>query len=271
MYGIGGPNWPRDFTTRRLATCVPGGGGSPLIPQNYPTGRLSIMASTALGCSRSNSAAVFSSAHDEVDPGGVRVRGKSDPDLVRGSHVGGEGDPPASHSTVVRVGFSTCRLGAVAAALIVLVGCGDGSDWMNRPVPPFPLGVHVGDGPPSPPNVEILQPAGTTRLRLKPRERMACVVRLTYPGSGTLPSVLRAVFRDAKGAEAGSFALEPREQSGQSFTLGGRLKAPAWPGRFRLQIDLVAPPEQTLAEGRPQPPRDGSVTTITAADVEVRR
>jgi hypothetical protein len=106
---------------------------------------------------------------------------------------------------------------------------------------------------------------------VKPRERVACVVRLTYPGSGTLPATLRAVFRNAKGAEAGSSFLEPQEVAGQSFTIGARLKAPSGPGRYRLQIDLFPPPTELSEEGHEQAPTKGSVTTIMAADVELTR
>jgi hypothetical protein len=96
-------------------------------------------------------------------------------------------------------------------------------------------------------------------------------LRLTYPGSGTLPSFLIAVFRDAKGADAGSFALKPLEKAGTSFTFEGQLKAPAWPGRFRLEIDMVSPSEGPSAGSPARTPGERSATTITVADVEVTR
>jgi hypothetical protein len=163
----------------------------------------------------------------------------------------------------------TSRVRAFASALILVAGCGVGSDWANAPVPPFRLGVQVGNGPPSQPQIEVLQPANPAHLVLKPGERIACVLRLTYAGSGTLPVSLRAVFRNAKGAEAGSSFLEPQEVAGQSFTIGARLKAPSRPGRYRLQIDLFPPPAVLSEERHDQAQTKGSVTTIVATDVEV--
>jgi hypothetical protein len=209
-------------------------------------------------------------------PSLIRMRCRQDPLSHRGetrdSSVGSRAcnsDLVACLPSLYSGAVGTSRVRALASALILVAGCGVGSDWKNAPVPPFRLGVQVGNGPPSQPQIEVLQPANTAHLVLKPRERMACVLRLTYPGSGTLPVALRAVFRTAKGAEAGSFALEPQEVTGQSFTIGARLKAPARPGRYRLQIDLVPPPAELSEERHQQAPTKRSVTTIVVTDVEV--
>lgn len=164
------------------------------------------------------------------------------------------------------------RLGAFAAVMVLFAGCGGESNWRNRPIPPFMLGAHVGDGPASPPNIEILQPVSSTRLVLQPRDRMPCQVRLTYPGSGTLPTFLTAVFRRGReNGDAGSVALDPQEKNGSSFTFGCQLKAPANPGRYRLQIEIVETPEESQSGGRPQPTASRPVTTMKVADIEVRR
>jgi hypothetical protein len=212
-------------------------------------------------------------------PSLFRMRCRQDP-LSRGGdrqakHNSSAGSRVCNSDLVARLAsfysgaVGTSRVSALASALILVAGCGVGSDWANAPVPPFRLGVQVGNGPPSQPQIEVLQPANTAHVVLKPSERMACVLRLTYAGSGTLPAGLRAVFRTAKGAEAGSFSLEPQEVTGQSFTIGARLKAPARPGRYRLQIDLVPPPAELSEERHEQAPTKGSVTAVVVTDVEV--
>lgn len=160
-------------------------------------------------------------------------------------------------------------LASLAAFSGMIVGC-DQSDWRNIPRPPFRLGGDVGSGPSSSPRIEILRPATGRPLVLRPRERTECALRLTYPGRGRLPCVLRAVFRDAKGAEAGSFALEPQQAAANSFTIAGRIKAPVRPGRYRLDIDIVSASEPS-AKGDTRPPGGAPVTTVEVASVEISR
>lgn len=163
-------------------------------------------------------------------------------------------------------------IGTIALALAVIFGCGE-PDWRGAPVPPFQLGEVVGEGVPAPPKVEVLQPSSSTRLAVKPRQRIECAVRFTYPEGGRLPDRLIALFRDPRGADAGSFALEPKEKDGRSYTFARTLKTPPAPGTYRLLIDAVSldggTPDGSGTSSRQA--TEDTHTTITAADVEVRK
>ncbi|MGC8642645.1 MAG: hypothetical protein ACP5XB_22535 [Isosphaeraceae bacterium] len=158
---------------------------------------------------------------------------------------------------------------AIAAAMSF---AGRGSGRKSKPPPPFTPGAYVGEGKPAPPTIEVLSPTGPNPITVKAGDKVECSVRVTVAAGGSVPTFMMALFRDAKGAYAGSYVLEPQKKEGETYTYRSLLRSPHWAGKYRLILDAttlaIRPQPEGQAEG---PPPEPFHTTVTAASVEVKK
>ena len=166
------------------------------------------------------------------------------------------------------------RLVGVIAVLAAMSIAGCGSGRRSKPPPPFTPGAYVGEGKPSPPTIEVLSPAGSKPITVKAGEKVECSVRVTVAPGGSAPTFMMALFRDAKGAYAGNFVLEPLKKEGDTYTYRSLVKSPHWPGKYRLIFDASTLAIRSQPEGKTEgpPPEPGFFhTTVSAASVEVKK
>jgi hypothetical protein len=128
------------------------------------------------------------------------------------------------------------------AATLVLPGCGWGRDPAGRGNQAFamggvykPEGVDAGAGPPKV-SITFLRPAGP--VKVKPRGKIECLVELSLAEGEPLPTTLMVMFR-RWGNDVGNFSLQPESRDGSRYRLTSRIKAPPFPGKYRLRVDAA--------------------------------